>query len=106
MGCSSCGGSQIAVASNSNMVNNQRVVQQEVGPCDYTNDILIVWADKLKWFKNKGLYVKYNISGGTINKYLGIILTSININNKCKYRDLLDNGIKQLITFITGLQSV
>jgi len=104
MGCSSCGSK--SVSSNSvNLVNKSSRVQQQEGPCEYTNEILDVWLTKLKWFKDNGFYVRYNIKAGTINKYIGIVLTSINVNKKCSYKQLLDNEIKKLVTFITGLQN-
>jgi len=106
MGCSSCGSGTVAQANALNIVNRQYRVQQQAGPCDYTNEILDVWLTKLKWFKDTGLYTKFNVKAGTINKYLGIVLTSINVNNKCNYKTSLDIEIKTLVTFITGLQNV
>lgn len=105
MGCSACG-SSVAIANGANMVNRNYRVEQQSGPCEYTDEILTVWLDKLKWFKDKGLYVKHNIKGGTINKYIGIVLTSLNVSNKCNYKKSLDNEIQKLVTYITGLQNV
>lgn len=107
MGCSSCN-KKVAVMNAANLVSQDYRVnsQQAAGPCDYTDEILQIWLDKLKWFKDKGLYTKYNVKGATINKYLGIVLTSMNVSNKCVYRNMLDGEIKTLITLITGLQNV
>lgn len=107
MGCSSCG-NKVAVMNAANMVSREYRVapEQAQGPCEYTDEILQVWLDKLKWFKDKGHYTKHNVKGATVNKYLGIILTSMNVGNKCVYRNMLDGEIKVLITFITGLQNV
>lgn len=102
MGCSACR-NKIAVANAGEMVQRNYRVAEPVGPCDYTNEQLTIWADKLKWFKDKGLHVKYNYKPALINKYLGIVLTSININNKCVYKTDLDT-MAALILFITSLQ--
>jgi len=104
MPCSSCGKS-VAVMDATNMVNRSYRVQQQAGPCEYNDEILTVWLDKLKWFKDKGLYVKYKVEGKTINKYLGIVITSLNVGNKCNYKDTLDGEIKKLVTFISGIQN-
>jgi len=103
MGCSSCGKSTAAPLNNVRVSKLQKSIKVPEGPCDYTNEILNVWADKLKWFKNKGLYVNYKVRAGTLNKFIGIVLTSINVNNKCNYKKELDNEIKTLVTFITGI---
>lgn len=105
MGCSSCG-TKVIASNASNMVSKSYRVQQPVGPCEFTDDILNVWLDKVKWFKDKGLYIKYKVAPATINKYLGILITSININNKCTYKDMLNGEISSLVTFITGIQNV
>lgn len=109
MGCSSCGNktnlSNTSISTSSNVLKNQTFNQNQE-PCDYTDDILQNWLTKLKWFKDKGYYVKYNVKGSVINKYLGIVLTSMNINNKCQYVDILNGEIKTLVIFITGIQNV
>ena len=84
----------------------QSVQVAETGPCDYTVNRLQIYLDKLKWFKTKGLYIKYKIKPGILNKYLGTVQTSININNKCAYKAMMDGEITNLVTLITGLQSV
>ena len=102
MACGTCGSSSVAMG-NTQQVSPNYKVEQNIGPCDYTNEILNVWLDKLKWFKDRGLHVKNNVPPAKINKYLGIVLTSINVNNKCVYKSTLDE-IANLITLINGLQ--
>lgn len=103
MGCSSCG-TAVAASLMENKSNVTSYKSQVIsGPCDYTDEILTIWLDKLKWFKNKGLHVKNNVSPALINKYLGIVLTSLNVSNKCVYKTVLDD-IAKLITIINGLQ--
>lgn len=100
-----CGNAVISPVNNLSKVNNKSKVNKVYVDCDYTDDILKIWVDKLKWFKNKGLYIKHNVPASTVNKYLGILLTSMNVNNKCVYKEILDNKINALIVFITGLEN-
>jgi len=102
MACSACG-SSIAKAQNVGQMVSPQYRAAPPGPCDYNDTILNAQLEKLKWFKDKGLHVKYNYKPALINKYLGIVLTSINSNHKCAYKDILDD-ISTLVTFITSLQ--
>lgn len=104
MPCSACGSSVMSANNVGQMVQRNYRVAEPVGPCDYDNTILNAQLNKLNWFKDNGLHVKYGYKPALINKYLGIVLTSININNKCMYKDILDD-ITKLVTFITSLKS-
>lgn len=70
--------------------------------CPYTNEILLGFKNNLIWFKNSGLYLDYNISIVTLNKHIGITISSINIGNKCEYESAL-NEVNELNNFIITL---
>jgi hypothetical protein len=103
MPCSACGSSVMSANNVGQMVQRNYRVAEPVGPCDYTNQILNAQLEKLNWFKDKGLHVKYGYKPALINKYLGIVLTSINSNHKCTYKEILDQ-ITTLVAFITSIQ--
>ena len=102
MGCAVCG--QKAVYNQQTVQKTSlkyNIASQE--SCDYTTLMLNNFNEKLVWFKDKGLYVKYNIPAKTINKYIGIVLTSLNISNKCMYKPILDK-VSDLVDLIITLQ--
>lgn len=104
MGCSACAAASAARAAAANNTSfSSKSTQLSQGDCPYTDEILNVWLTKLKWFKDKGLYVKYKIEARLLNKYLGVVITSLNVNNKCVYRKVLDD-VADLITAINGLE--
>lgn len=103
MGCAACG--TVAKAQNVGQMVSPSYRAEPIGPCEYTDTILNAQLEKVKWFRDKGLHVTYNYKPALINKYQGIILTSINSNNKCAYKKILDD-ISVLVTFITSLQNV
>jgi len=103
MGCSSCGngGSIAPVARRS----SRRVVAAvAIGDCQFTNEILSVWYEKLKTLKSKGTYKKYGIKASRLNRYLGITLTALNVSNKCFDVEML-NQISEFVTYIIGLEN-
>jgi hypothetical protein len=108
MACRSCGASSPIPPQRSQVNFSNRVQQVDPGPCDYTNDMLKDFNNKLVWFKNKALYVKYGVKAGTLNKYIGIVLTSLNISDKCMYKNILDQaaGLVDLIVSIQAEQNV
>lgn len=71
--------------------------------CDYTIEMLQDFESKLVWFKNTGLFLNYNITPATMNKYLGIVLTSLNILNHCMYKETLDK-VSDLCDLIISIQ--
>lgn len=105
MGCSACSGKAAISNDTAGMVStNYRVeAKANAGPCEYGNSDFQNWYDKLIWFKDRGLYVQHNIAASTINKYLGILLTSININNKCTYQNDFPEII-DVVSLIVTLQ--
>lgn len=105
MGCSACGAPKAMVANTSQMVSAKYRVE-DLGPCDYTDAMLNIYYSKLKWFKDNALYVKHGYKASIVNKYIGIVKTSINVHNKCSYRKELDGPITDLVDLITSLQHV
>jgi hypothetical protein len=104
MGCSSCAAAAAArAASAQNKVSNVSSSSVTTEECLYTDYMLNVWLVKLKWFKDTGTYVRYNVAPSLLNKYLGVVLTSLNVNNKCVYKLVLDD-ISKLITVINGIE--
>ena len=101
MGCSTCGGGGSVTTQNRSTNIKKQSVSTDF--CSYTEAILNRWYDKLVWFKSTALYIKYNIKASTINKYLGIVLSSINMNNKCYFKDNLDE-MTDTINLIASLQ--
>ena len=106
--CGQCEAAARLAAAN-NLQRTSSVSQTMVAsglssePCEYTDEIFEIWLTKLKWFKNKGVYVKYNIAASTVNQYLGLVLTSLNAYNKCVYASRFAE-IEKVITLINGIQ--
>lgn len=103
MGCADCAARAAILRNSSKMVRNNYRAEQSTEPCEYTVEMLRDYEEKLVWFKNKGLHLKNNISPKTLNSYIGIVLTSLNVGNKCVYRDTLAK-IKDLVDLIVILQ--
>jgi hypothetical protein len=104
MGCSACGAPRVAMANNTSQMVSAKYRIQDVGECDYTEAMLVDFKKRLNWFKDKALYVKHGYKASAINKYIGIVGTSINIHNKCTYKKELDT-ISDLVDFIITLQN-
>jgi hypothetical protein len=97
MPCATCGSASRAVApSGQNYFNRQQSQAAQIvatGPCDYTVDVLKVWAEKLTCFKQKGLYVSYNVRPADLNRALGDVLSAINYPTfPCYYQKELDRA--------------
>jgi len=102
MPCAACGAKAVynqqsvqRTSLKSNSINQEE--------CQYTTAILKDFNEKLVWFKDKALYIKYNISSATINKYIGTVLTALNSYNKCLYKSILDK-VSDLVDLIITLQ--
>lgn len=107
MGCSTCGRSAAMRAASSQALKlaTSPSVQSVVDPnCPYTQEMLLNFKSKLIWFKDSGKYLTLNLTPGVLNRYIGLVLTSININNKCTYQTELNN-IQDLVNTITLLQN-
>jgi len=99
MGCTRCGAKSPLIQ---NVVHNYSVAAP-VQDCPYTVAMLKDFNDKLEWFKSKRLFAQYNILAKTINKYLGVVLTSLNVNNRCMYKEQLDI-ISDVVDLIVTIQ--
>jgi hypothetical protein len=102
MGCSICGSKVASTLRTGEMVSINYRIKQNQGPCEYTVEQLRFFEEKLMYFKDKALYVKQNMKPSLVNKYIGIVLTSLNINNRCMYKEKLDK-IKDLVDLIITL---
>lgn len=103
MGCTSCGsgGSIFPAASR---VSKKRVAAVAIGECQFTNEMLEIWYEKLKSLKSKGKYKQYGLTAAKLNRYLGITLTALSVSNKCFDVAMLTE-ISEFITYITGLEN-
>lgn len=101
MGCRACGSASVPPPNTVARMNPTQ--QAVVGPCDYNIDRLKDMNARLVWFKSKGLFVKYNVTSKKLNQYIGIVLTSLNINNKCTYKNILDEA-SNLVDLIISIQ--
>ncbi len=99
MGCG-CGSGSIHVVSSKS--KNSLNITPNVD-CPYNDVILLDFKNKLTWFKNNGLYLEYNITASVMNKYIGTVISSININDKCTYESIL-NEVSNLVDLIITLQ--
>jgi hypothetical protein len=102
MGCSACGAKAFVHTSNFR-VANQRVAQITSGPCEYTVPMLEDFHRKLIWFKNRALYRKHNIAPAKMNRYIGIVLSSLNVPNRCTHQVML-NEISDVVDLIVTVQ--
>lgn len=105
MPCATCGAKAAIQHSAIQRVQTTNYLQNSQEPCEYSVEMLRDFEEKLVWFKNNGLYLKHNIAPVTMNKYIGIVLTSLNIHNRCMYRNILDK-ISDVCDLITTLQNV
>lgn len=102
MGCSSCG-----TASPSPRIAQQNkvsVIDVFSPDCPYTSSMLEGFRDALIWFKDRGLHIKHNITSKTMNSHIGIVLSSLNFNNRCRYESQLDQ-ISDLVNLIVAIQN-
>lgn len=103
MGCSSCGNKVLVNRSPGNVISSKHKVSENIGPCEYNNEVLQNFYNQLIYFKDYAVYVKYKIPAKTVNKYIGIVLTSMNVSNKCMYRDTLEK-ISDLVDLIISIR--
>ena len=104
MPCATCAAKAAIQPTAVQRVKTTNYIQNSQEPCEYSIEMLHDFDEKLVWFKNNGLYLNYNITPATINKYIGIVLTSLNVYNHCMYKDTLDK-VSDLCDLITTLQS-
>lgn len=102
MGCGSCAAAA-AARKKVQAVKQKAILNNISQPCPYTNTMLLIWREKLKWFKRSGKSVLKRVATTTINKHLGVVISSLNINDKCRYKSRLDE-VAKLITVINGLE--
>jgi hypothetical protein len=100
MSCGCSSGSSNTVASKA-IYTSQTVVSNV--DCPYNDTNLLDFKNRLVWFKNNGLYIQYNISASLLNKYIGTVISSMNISEKCTYKQTLDD-VSELVNFIITLQ--
>lgn len=85
-------------------VAKKSIISVPEGPCDYTQEMLTNFKENLTWFKSSGLLGKYNVKPSVLNRYLGLVITSMNINKKCTYKDDLEK-ITDLVDLIITLRN-
>lgn len=70
----------------------------EASDCEFTMDQLEGWKDKLICFKDKGLYKTYNVTPALLNRYIGVVLSAINLFPKspCAFQ----NQLNEIETFM------
>lgn len=60
--------------------------------CEYTEELLTLWKQKLKCIKDSGYMESLNVTETMMNSYLGIVISSINYkNNHCRFEKSLEN---------------
>lgn len=101
MGCASCGAAAAVTIVAPFKPNNVAPASDE--PCDYNNENLQDFYNKLVWFKQTGKYFGV-LDGPTLNMYLGRVLTSLNTNQKCAWKDDMDK-VADLVVYINTLQN-
>lgn len=102
MACGSCKANALLYVNKTYTSSSNYIVDPN---CPYNNEILGQFEENLKWFKSTSSYIQAGYKASLINKYIGIVLTSINSHNKCYYKDLLDeiqNVIDQIIIIRNG----
>lgn len=106
MGCGSCAAAAARAAANRRPA--ARITPEEQielnNNCEFNNTTLQNFKSKLNWFKESGRYLAKGVSAATLNRYIGVTLTSINIKNKCQYRDILFQ-IQDLVNVIINEQN-
>ena len=103
MGCSACGAASVINNGARSFSRKVNVEESDPGPCEYSKVMLEDFEERLVWFKEKGLFIQYNVQAKSLNKYIGIVKTSLNILNRCKYRIILSK-VSDLVDLIITLQ--
>jgi hypothetical protein len=101
MPCAICGAKAPMIRNTAQRLTVTGTVSQN---CGYTAAMLQDFNVKLEWFKSRKLYAKYNILAKTINKYIGIVQSGLNINDICRFKDQLDI-ISDFVDFIVTIQN-
>lgn len=57
--------------------------------CDFTLEMVVEWKTKLFCVRDNDLIVQSGILPSTFNIYLGIVLSCINSNSACYFKDYL-----------------
>lgn len=96
-----CGGS-LAINNQARVYSPARSVVFS-GPCDYTYEMLTSFNEHLVWFKSKALYVTHKMSASTLNSHIGTVLSAMNTNNPCRFKEKLDL-IADYVSFIVTLR--
>lgn len=105
MACGACAAASAANKNGQQVVNaSYKISQQVAGPCEYSIAMLQDFDAKLIWFKDTGKYRKEGILPRTMNKYIGIVRSSINVPNRCTYKEELDK-IADLVNLIVIIQN-
>lgn len=104
MACGTCAARAAAIANNKQSVSVSLKSSSQTGPCEYSVEMLQDFNKKLTWFKDRALYRKHNILPRTMNKYIGIVLSALNVPNRCIYKDELDT-ISDLVDLIITIQN-
>lgn len=104
MACGTCGARAAAAAAQNNNISNANFStsyqnQQSTEPCEFSHDQLVFFKQKMIELKDSGKYIAKGIKPATMNQYIGILLTSLNINNKCTYRTYLQT-ISDLVSIL------
>lgn len=69
--------------------------------CEYTLEQVLDWKNKLFCIRDNDSIIQSGILSTTFNIYLGIVLSCINSNSACYFKDYLpdiENYINNLIT--------
>lgn len=99
MGCN-CGSntsSASAATIQSDTIHSQMVIQD----CPYTIEDINRWLDKVRCFKDKGLYITMpNITVAMLNSYIGTLLSALNYpTNICYFQPMLQD-IDNFVTIV------
>lgn len=107
MGCSGCAAAAAIAAANRRpaiKITPEQLVEINAN-CEFSQSMLQNFKSKLVWYKDSGKYFSKGITPAVLNRYIGLVLTSINIKNKCTYRLELFQ-IQDLVSIITLEQNV
>lgn len=104
MPCGTCAARAASIANNKQSVSASHKMSAQSGPCEYSVEMLQDFNKKLVWFKDRALYRKHKILPRTMNKYIGIVLSALNVPNRCTYKEELDT-ISDLVDLIITIQN-
>lgn len=91
--CGQCAAAAARAAANRRPAAPKKASVEEINAlnadCPFTNTILQNYQTKIVRFRDKGKYLSLGITAAIINRYIGVLKTSINIDQKCTYKDIL-----------------